>query len=265
MADSCPDLSRNDVWLADRVLSPRSGRDAAPRRLPLRRRRVRSRGRAGQAGGAGMQLLDLLDDGFLHLIVPASRFRLLRGAESLATYVQHRHGATFVLPALRDQVVLPCRARIGRLQRQCPLPRSRDDRAARRRAVRRAPLGSVGRVAAAPLARGCRLRRAGEAIAAARLRQPRPSRGSSSVSRTHRSASGPVAGEFSPRTLAETAGSCGAARRSRAAHCSGALRRPPPRDDHPARHSGTGNAARRRAPTSMSAPCAACRASVATR
>jgi hypothetical protein len=45
--------------------------------------------------------------GYLHLIVPTSRFRLLSGAEDLVEYTfQYGCGETPLLPALRHQELL---------------------------------------------------------------------------------------------------------------------------------------------------------------
>ena len=72
--------------------------------------------------------------GYLHLIVPRTRFRLLqRRARASRSYaLQHRHRAAPVLPALRGEVVLRAALESRRLQRQRALPRSRDGRAASR-------------------------------------------------------------------------------------------------------------------------------------
>ena len=62
--------------------------------------------------------------GYQHLIVPADRFRLLKGqrrADHL--HLQHRHGETSFLRDLRRQVVLRAALAPGRLQRQCALHR----------------------------------------------------------------------------------------------------------------------------------------------
>jgi len=45
------------------------------------------------------------DDGYLHLIVPRSRFHLLQGADELTEYNSHGYGAALVLRPLRCEVV----------------------------------------------------------------------------------------------------------------------------------------------------------------
>ena len=61
--------------------------------------------------------------GYLHLIVEAERFRLLKGADKLTTYTfQHRHGEASFLLGVRHQELLRAALQAGRLQRQCALP-----------------------------------------------------------------------------------------------------------------------------------------------
>ena len=92
--------------------------------------------------------------GYLHLIVPAARFRLLRGTDMLrGLHVQHRHGTASFLPALRDQVLLRAALEPRRVQRQPAMRRPLGLRARGGRAVRRTELGAGRCRARAALAR----------------------------------------------------------------------------------------------------------------
>ena len=98
--------------------------------------------------------------GFLHLIVPASRFRLLRGAEMLETY-------TFNTGTARHLFCRRCGIKSFYVPRSNPDGFSvnvrcldpRDDRARRGHRVRRPQLGAVGRDARASVPRRSDLKR----------------------------------------------------------------------------------------------------------
>lgn len=63
--------------------------------------------------------------GYLHLVVPADRFKLLSGADALTTYrfntgtAKHRHREAPVLFGLRRQILLRASLAPRRLQCQC--------------------------------------------------------------------------------------------------------------------------------------------------
>ena len=117
--------------------------------------------------------------GFLHLIVPASRFRLVKGrGRPHDLRLQHGYRAAPVLPALRHQVVLRAALEPGRVQHQRALPRPGHDRATGHRALRWPELGGVGGCAARAFARigrlppeaPCAVRRRGSAEVVASVR-----------------------------------------------------------------------------------------------
>jgi Regulator of ribonuclease activity B len=84
--------------------------------------------------------------GYLHLVVPADRFKLLSGSEVLLR-LQHSHREAPVLLGLRHQVVLRAARGSRQPQRECSLSRRGDGRGDEHRAVRRSSLGKTKAVA----------------------------------------------------------------------------------------------------------------------
>ncbi len=80
--------------------------------------------------------------GYLHLIVPKSQFKLVKGEGDITTYTFNTGAAAYVLLDLRDQIVLRSAVASRRLQRQLPLPERRGVQIRDDHGIRRQPLGT---------------------------------------------------------------------------------------------------------------------------